>query len=93
MSDSNAGVNAVLTAGLHEVTVDGLRQSYFVAGQGPVCVAHSGGPGLDSVYLRSPELEERFTVVYLEPIGTGRSSRPADPGAYGLITYVRFLGA
>ncbi len=79
-----------LAAGTHEFTVDGVRQVFRVAGRGPVLVAHSGGPGLDSSYLHSAELEKQFTVVYPEPVGTGRSGRPA---AYGLKTYVRFLTA
>jgi pimeloyl-ACP methyl ester carboxylesterase len=77
----------------HEFTVDGLRQVYHVAGDGPVCVAHAGGPGLDAGYLRSAELEQHFTMVYLEPVGTGASGRLNDPAEYTLDTYVRFLGA
>lgn len=77
----------------HTISVDGVRQVYHVAGRGPVCVAHSGGPGLHWGYLRSPELEEHFTMVYPEPVGTGASGRPADPGDYRMATYVRFLAA
>ncbi|WP_305788232.1 alpha/beta fold hydrolase [Symbioplanes lichenis] len=68
--------------------IDGVRQVYHVAGQGPVCVAHPGGPGLDWSYLRSPGLEEHFTMVYPAPVGTGGSGPVAD---YHLATYVRFL--
>jgi proline iminopeptidase len=74
----------------HEFLVDGVRQVYHVAGTGPVCVAHSGGPGIDSGYLRAPGLEEHFTMVYLEPVGTGGSGRLEN---YDLATYVRFLSA
>ncbi|GIM88949.1 alpha/beta fold hydrolase [Paractinoplanes toevensis] len=74
----------------HELTVDGVRQVYHVAGRGPLCVAHSGGPGIDWAYLRMPRLEEHFTMVYLEPVGTGGSGRL---DGYGLTTYVRFLAA
>ena len=74
----------------HEFLVDGVRQVYHVAGVGPVCVAHSGGPGIDYAYLRSPELEQQFTMVYPEPVGTGRSGRLP---AYDLAAYVRFLAA
>ncbi|WP_307873222.1 alpha/beta fold hydrolase [Paractinoplanes ovalisporus] len=70
-----------------------MRQVYHVAGQGPVCVAHSGGPGMDAGYLRSAELERHFTMVYLEPIGTGTSDRLADPAGYVLDTYVRYFTA
>src|SRR5690242_3020679 len=74
-------------------SVDGIRQVYHVAGRGPVCVAHAGGPGFHWAYLRSPELEERFTMVYLEPVGTGESGRLATADDYRLDTYVRFLAA
>jgi pimeloyl-ACP methyl ester carboxylesterase len=77
----------------HEFTVDGVRQVYHVAGHGPVCVAHSGGPGMDAGYLRSAELEQHFTMVYLEPVGTGTSGRLADPAGYVLDTYVRYFAA
>jgi len=35
-----------LTAGVHHVEIDGVRQVYHVAGTGPVCLVHSGGPGM-----------------------------------------------
>lgn len=90
---SSTGIDARLASGTHEFTVDGIRQVYHVAGHGPVLIAHSGGPGLDYAYLRSPELERHFTTVYPEPVGTGASGRLNGPGAYRLGTYVRFLAA
>ena len=45
------------------------------SGSGPVCLAHPGGPGFDGGYLASTELERAFTVVYLDPIGTGASEK------------------
>ncbi|PWR09795.1 alpha/beta hydrolase [Micromonospora acroterricola] len=86
----DAGVRAPVA---HEITVDGVRQVYHVAGTGPVCVAHSGGPGIEWAYLRTPSLEEHFTMVYVEPVGTGASGRLDDSGDYRLDTYVRFLDA
>ncbi|MFJ6076016.1 alpha/beta fold hydrolase [Streptomyces sp. NPDC093065] len=74
----------------HEITVGGVRQVYHVAGQGPVCVAHSGGPGTAWSYLRMPLLEQHRTMVYLEPVGTGDSGRLES---YDLATYVAFLAA
>ena len=90
---SSTIVDARLASGSHEFTVDGIRLVYHVAGTGPVLIAHSGGPGLDYAYLRSPELERHFTMVYPEPVGTGSSGRLADRDDYGLDTYVRFLAA
>jgi pimeloyl-ACP methyl ester carboxylesterase len=83
--------SGALSQGTHEITVDGLRQVFHVAGTGPVCVAHSGGPGIGWEYLRMPALEQHLTMVYLEPVGTGSSGRLADPRDYRLETYVRFL--
>lgn len=92
MGTVSAGTSP-LTRGVHEFSVDGVRQVYHVAGRGPVCVAHPGGPGLDWSYLRSPGLEEHFTMVYVEPVGTGRSGRLARQADYGMAAYVRFLAA
>lgn len=77
----------------HTIDVDGIVQRFHVFGNGPVCVAHSGGPGIDWGYLRMPLLEEHHTMVYVEPVGTGESGRLADPAQYILSTYVRFLHA
>jgi proline iminopeptidase len=90
---SSTGIDERLESGTHEFTVEGIRQVYHVAGRGPVLIAHSGGPGLDYAYLRSPELERHFTMVYLEPVGTGASGRLTGPGGYRLDSYVRFFTA
>lgn len=83
---------STLEPGAHSLVVNGTRQAYHVAGAGPVMIAHSGGPGVDYSYLRSARLEELFTMVYLEPIGTG-GSRPMPDGATYVDTYVDFLHA
>ncbi|WP_225859371.1 alpha/beta fold hydrolase [Streptomyces albicerus] len=69
------------------------EQRYHVAGTGPVCIAHSGGPGIGWDYLRMPLLEQHLTMVYIEPVGTGASGRLPDPRAYNLATYTHFLHA
>jgi pimeloyl-ACP methyl ester carboxylesterase len=76
----------------YSFTRNGTTQVYHVAGDGPVMIAHSGGPGVDYSYLRSPRLEERFTMVYVEPVGTG-GSQPLPEGATYVDTYVDFLHA
>lgn len=81
----------VLPPGEHSVMIDGLEQRYHVAGEGPVCLAHSGGPGVGWEYLRMPEVERHMTLVYIEPIGTGKSGRLADPRGYTLDRYVRYV--
>ncbi|MFD3993270.1 alpha/beta fold hydrolase [Streptomyces sp. NPDC058583] len=81
-----------LTVGTHTVDIDGVTQRYHVHGTGPVCVAHSGGPGISWEYLRMPALERHLTVVYPEPVGTGGSGRLAShPHGYTRARYSRLL--
>lgn len=69
-----------------------MVQRYHVHGNGPVCVVHSGGPGIDWEYLRMPALEEHLTMVYVEPVGTARDSRlPTHPHGYTRERYSSFL--
>ena len=82
--------NDALSPGWHAFDVDGLQQAYEVAGNGRVCVAHSGGPGINSDYLRMPLLEDHLTMVYLDPIGTGRSGL-LPGGEYYVSTYAHHL--
>jgi proline iminopeptidase len=74
------------------VVVDGIRQVYRIAGEGPVCLAHSGGPGVHPEYLRMPGLERGLTLVYLDPVGSGESDRLPD-GDYSMPRYARFAEA
>jgi pimeloyl-ACP methyl ester carboxylesterase len=71
------------------VEIDGVAQAYEVRGQGPVTIVHSGGPGIDSAYLRMPLLEQHLTMVYLDPIGTGESGF-LPGGDYSVATYAAF---
>lgn len=83
-----------LATGTHTVEIDGVVQRYHVHGTGPVCLAHSGGPGIDWEYLRMPLLERHLTLVHPEPIGTGGSGRlPWHPHGYTRARYSRFLRA
>jgi proline-specific peptidase len=72
----------VLAHGRHEVVVNGARLAYHVHGEGPLVVALPGGPGFSHTYMRTPPLEEKAKVVYVDPIGCGDSAR-LDPSAYG----------
>jgi proline iminopeptidase len=69
--------------------VDGVRVTYHVAGEGPVCLVHSGGPGIHYDYLRMPRLEEHLTMVYIEPVGTGASDLLPD-GDYSMERYAYY---
>ncbi|MGW4490283.1 alpha/beta fold hydrolase [Amycolatopsis sp. NPDC004368] len=74
---------------VRQVFIDGVRQVYRVAGDGPVCLVHPGGPGIDPGYLRFPELEKALTLVYLDPIGSGDSDL-LPGGDYSMSRYVDF---
>ncbi|MGI5499330.1 alpha/beta fold hydrolase [Lentzea sp. CA-135723] len=78
----------------HTTAVDGIPVTYHVAGQGPVCLLHPGGPGFTWEYLRSTALEEHLTTVYVEPLGTGASGRLAShPHGYTRALHARAVEA
>ena len=68
--------------GRHDFEADGCRLTYHVHGDGQPLIAIPGGPGFSHSYLRMPELERRFRVLYLDNLGTGDSARLADPAGY-----------
>ncbi|ETK32948.1 alpha/beta fold hydrolase [Microbispora sp. ATCC PTA-5024] len=81
-----------LAPGPHTIDVEGVAQRYHVAGSGPICLVHSGGPGLSWEYMRMPAVEKHLTTVYVEPIGTGDSGRlPSHPHGYTRERYARAL--
>jgi proline-specific peptidase len=70
-------------------TKDGRKLSYRKMGTGPVLVCHPGGPGFSSSYFADlAGLWEKFTLIMLNPRGTGGSDRPSDSGAYQIDDYV-----
>jgi proline-specific peptidase len=70
-------------------THDGRTLTYRREGAGPVLVGHPGGPGFSSLYLSDlAGLGDAFTLVLLDPRGTGGSSVPADARAYTTADYV-----
>jgi len=73
-------------------TADGRRLVYQRMGSGPVLVCHPGGPGFSSLEFGDlAGLWQRFTLMLLNPRGTGGSGRPADPRAYQIDHYVSDL--
>ena len=74
-----------LALGEHQVTVNGVRLWYKVAGreqpgQAPVLFLH-GGPGYNSYSFEKTigaQLEAHMEIIYLDERGSGRSERPAD---------------
>ncbi len=76
-----------LTAGEYEANLNGVRIHYTVRGQGPVILAHSGGPGMDArTWDDFAGLDERATLVVIHPRGSGLSGA-APEGAYLLPDY------
>jgi proline iminopeptidase len=75
------------------VRVDGVDVSYEIRGKGPTCVVMPGGPGLSSSYLHSKELEAHVRAVYVDPLGTGRSGKLAEPEKYSMARDVAMLEA
>ncbi|MFI6317448.1 alpha/beta fold hydrolase [Nonomuraea sp. NPDC050556] len=82
-----------LRPGTHTVALLGIPHRYHVAGSGPLCLMHPGGPGIGWEYLRMPELERHLTLLYLEPVGTGGSGHLATPRDYTVGTYTGLLRA
>jgi len=70
------------------LTADGRKLTYRKLGHGPVLVCHPGGPGFSSTYFGDlAGLWERFTLILINPRGTGGSDRPADTRAYQIDDY------
>ncbi|HEU0033619.1 MAG TPA: alpha/beta hydrolase [Kofleriaceae bacterium] len=82
-----------LQKGTHRVQVDGIELAYEVRGTGPLCIAHPGGPGADSAYLRSDALERQFTMIYIDPAGTGSSGKLPAGETYSMTRDARILEA
>lgn len=73
-------------------TRDGRELTYRKLGHGPLLVCHPGGPGFSSTYFGDlAALWEQFTLVLLNPRGTGGSDRPSDRRAYQIEDYVADL--
>jgi proline iminopeptidase len=60
-------------------TQDGRTLAYRREGAGPLLVCHPGGPGFSSRYLADlAGLGETFTLILLDPRGTGGSDRASS---------------
>ncbi|KAL7932830.1 alpha/beta-hydrolase [Trichoderma chlorosporum] len=69
---------ANLTTGLHKFQGPDIELTYTIRGSGPYLFVQAAGWGISSQYLQiglSP-LETQFTMIYLEPRGSGSSQRP-----------------
>jgi len=77
-----------LRPGDHRAAFHGATIAYHVFGSGPVVMVHPGGPGIEWSFVRMPRLEKFATVVYIEPIGTGASTRLQNSNGYTMDRYV-----
>ena len=69
-----------LKGGSHVVNIGEVSLHYVVRGHGPIAFVEAPGWGSTSEYLRNTlrPLERSATLVYIDPRGSGGSSRPAD---------------
>src|SRR5438132_11083586 len=73
---------------------DGRKLTYRKLGHGPLLVCHPGGPGFSADYFGDlAALWEQYTLIMLNPRGTGACARPADRKAYDIDDYVGDLEA
>jgi proline iminopeptidase len=79
-----------LSAGEYDVLLNGVRIHYAVRGlrsDGPVMIAHSGGPGTDArLWDDFARIDDFVKIVVLHPRGSGLSG-PAAGDAYLLPDY------
>jgi proline iminopeptidase len=76
-----------LIPGEYDVTLNAVELHYTVRGEGPVMIAHAGGPGMDArVWDDFARIDEFVTIVALHPRGAGLSG-PAAGEAYLLPDY------
>ena len=70
-----------LAAGSHHAPLNDVTLHYVVSGQGPLLFVMAPGWGIGSTYLQRglAELEKTRTIVYIDPRGSGQSTRPFDP--------------
>lgn len=70
--------------GEHTFDANGLKLWYKVSGKGPLCImpTPAWGPSADLYFLSLQIMETRFTMVYLDTRGIGRSEAPASTKDY-----------
>lgn len=84
-----------LRNGEYVATLNGLKIRYRIAGRGPVLMVQppGWGPGAALYEATFGPLEERFTVVYHDPRGSGGSEHPVDPETLDVAQYAADLDA
>lgn len=82
-----------ISPGMHRLALtEGHEVAVYVYGDGPETILlANGGPGLPSLYLRTPHerlADGHFRVVAWDQLGCGASDRPADAALWTLERYV-----
>jgi proline iminopeptidase len=69
-----------LPPGEHLVAVNGVKLHCIVSGRGPLLVVQAPGWGIGSAYLRNglAPVEDQFTLLFYDPRGSGKSTRPTS---------------
>src|SRR5258708_3305981 len=69
-----------LPPGEHLVAVNGVKLHCIVSGRGPLLVVQAPGWGIGSTYLRNglAPVEDQFTLLFYDPRGSGKSTRPTS---------------
>ena len=75
--------------GEFSINSNGLNIWYKISGSGPICIMPTPGWGISSdLYFNSfKDLEELFTMVYIDTRGSGRSDKP-ELGQYTLENFI-----
>ncbi|MEM7031085.1 MAG: alpha/beta hydrolase [Chloroflexota bacterium] len=77
----------ILEPGEYDVVLNDIRIHYTIRGQGPVLIAHSGGPGFDARgWDDFAKIDEFVTIVAIHPRGSGLSNLSITD-AYSLSDY------
>ncbi len=88
---SNGGFLKIgLVPGQHAFETNRTIVAYFVRGKGPPCFIAPYPWGMNSEPIRSffKPLERRFTMIYHDPPGTGRSGPPIKDSDLGIMRVV-----
>jgi proline iminopeptidase len=82
-----------ISQGEHVLDINGLKIRYKVAGSGRVLMVQPPGWGIGAGLYEQAfgPLESRFTVIYHDPRGSGRSEAPADPHEMNVGRFVEDL--